>query len=91
MGPTGYGGGQEDDDSQRSSLMLDGNGRTETLSSSEAGEESWERDEDCTINRRIDVSQNPESTPNRPSQPCMGISASTLSQNACKTFIATSD
>lgn len=76
---TGGSGGQEDDDSQRSSLMLDENGCSAFCSSSEADEENSEAENNARSTRR-DGLNSPEYTSHRPSQPCMGVSASTLSQ-----------
>ncbi|VDN25043.1 unnamed protein product [Gongylonema pulchrum] len=77
------GRGQEDDDSQRSSLMNDNN-RSAFCSSSEADEEN--SDEDSSRPRRsckrVERSQSPDYAAHRPSQPCMGISASALTQSS---------
>lgn len=77
------GGGQEDDDSQRSSLMNDNN-RSAFCSSSEADEENSEEDDRVRrSSSRVDRSQSPEYAAHRPSQPCMGVSASALTQSSC--------
>ncbi|VIO86199.1 Uncharacterized protein BM_BM7465 [Brugia malayi] len=75
------GGGQEDDDSQRSSLMNDNN-RSAFCSSSEADEENSEEDDRIRSSSRVDRSQSPEYAAHRPSQPCMGVSASALTQSS---------
>ncbi|MCP9266324.1 Roundabout-like protein 2 [Dirofilaria immitis] len=71
---------QEDDDSQRSSLMNDNN-RSAFCSSSEADEENSE-DDRVRSSSRVDRSQSPEYAAHRPSQPCMGVSASALTQSS---------
>ncbi|VDM99103.1 unnamed protein product [Thelazia callipaeda] len=75
------GRGQEDDDSQRSSLMND-NSHSVFCTSSEADEENSEEEHVCRSPNRIDRSQSPEYASNRPSQPCMGVSASALTQSS---------
>ncbi|VBB28300.1 unnamed protein product [Acanthocheilonema viteae] len=74
------GAGQEDDDSQRSSLMNDNN-RSAFCSSSEGDEENSEDDRIRRSSNRVDRSQSPEYAAHRPSQPCMGVNASALTQN----------
>uniref|UniRef100_A0A0N5AAJ1 Down syndrome cell adhesion molecule-like protein Dscam2 n=1 Tax=Syphacia muris TaxID=451379 RepID=A0A0N5AAJ1_9BILA len=74
-------GRQDEDDSQRSSLMMDENGCAPFCSSSEADEENSESEVGHVRNRN-DVSSSIDHVQHRPLQPCMGISASTLSQNS---------
>lgn len=76
-------GVQDDEDSQRSSLMLDDKARSAFCSSSEADEENSDDDERSAPCER-DATHTPEYASHRPSQPCMGVSASTLSQSSCK-------
>ncbi|KAL3981735.1 Fibronectin type III domain family protein [Acanthocheilonema viteae] len=75
------GAGQEDDDSQRSSLMNDNN-RSAFCSSSEGDEENSEDDRIRRSSNRVDRSQSPEYAAHRPSQPCMGVNASALTQSS---------
>ncbi|VDM48769.1 unnamed protein product [Toxocara canis] len=80
-GGSGAIGVQDEEDSQRSSLMLDEKTRSAFCSSSEADEENTDEEE-----RTRNATQTPEYATHRPSQPCMGVSASTLSQSSC-TFL----
>uniref|UniRef100_A0A0N4VJ46 Fibronectin type-III domain-containing protein n=1 Tax=Enterobius vermicularis TaxID=51028 RepID=A0A0N4VJ46_ENTVE len=86
---TGYrsngSGRQEEDDSQRSSLMMDENGCSTFCSSSEADEENSDGDENQFSNRN-DVGSGTDHVQHRPLQPCMGVSASALSQSSCMLF-----